>query len=338
MYFNFVENDMKKILIIGQRSTYIIKSFEKIDEYLVEFIYHEKKAISFIEKAFNKLRIPLDTISLNKKILEKVKVFYPKTIILTGQFTNNILLPKTLKKIKNKYKDIKIFSWTPDNMIKKHNSSIYFEKSIPLYDIHFTTKSNIIDKMYSMGAKKVVFINQAYSTYDHFPEKINPVFDYNVLFIGSSEIDRYESMCYLAKNGIKVTIFGNAWNSYKEIQNLKIYKRPLIGEDFRKAITSSKISICFLRKINDDLQTTRSIEIPACRGFMIAERTKDHLKLFEENQEAVFFSNNLELLEKVKFYLKRKKLRNNIADNGFKKVTKFNYHYDDMIKKILVYS
>jgi len=333
-----LKNDMKRILIIGQKSTYIIKSFEKIDEYLVEFIYIEKKVVSFVEKFFNKLRIPLDTDSLNKKILEKVKVFSPKTIILVGQFPNNILLPKTLKKLKNKNKDIRIFSWTPDNMIKKHNSSIYFEKSIPLYDIHFTTKSNIIDKMYSMGAKKTVFLNQAYSTYDHFPEKINPIFDYNVLFIGSSEIDRYESMCYLAKNGIKVNIFGNAWSSYKEIQNLKIHKRPLIGEDFRKAITSSKISICFLRKINDDLQTTRSFEIPACRGFMIAERTKEHLKLFEENEEAVFFSNNNELLEKVKFYLKREKLRNNISENGYKKVTKFNHHYDDMIKKILAHS
>lgn len=333
-----LKNDMKRILIIGQKSTYIIKSFEKIDEYLVEFIYIEKQVFTSLEKFFNKLRIPLDTVSLNNKILEKVKVFSPKIIILVGQFPNNILFPKTLKKLKNKNKDIRIFSWTPDNMIKKHNSSIYFEKSIPFYDIHFTTKSNIIDKMYSMGAKKIVFVNQAYSTYDHFPEKINPIFDYNVLFIGSSEIDRYESMCYLAKNGITVNIFGNAWGSFKEIQNLKIHKRPLIGEDFRKAITSSKISICFLRKINDDLQTTRSFEIPACRGFMIAERTKEHLNLFEENKEAVFFSNNNELLEKVKFYLKREKLRNKISENGLKKVTKFNHHYDDMIKKILAHS
>jgi len=222
-------------------------------------------------------------------------------------------------------------------MIKKHNTSIYFEKSISLFDIHFTTKSNIIDVLYKKGALKVFFLNQAFSQYDHYPEEYNKNFDFDVLFIGSAEQKRYESMCYLAENGININVFGNAWGTakYPSVKNLVIHRKPLIEEKYRQAISSSKINLCFLRKMNDDLQTARSIEIPGCKGFMIAERTDEHIKLFKEDIEAVYFSNNKELLEKVIFYLDNENLRKEIQANGFKKVIKFRYHYDDMVNRII---
>ena len=63
-----------------------------------------------------------------------------------------------------------------------------------------------------------------------------------------------------------------------------------------------KFHYVFLRKVNRDKITTRSIEIPACRGFMLAERTKAHENLFQENIEADLFSNNNELYEKIKYF------------------------------------
>ena len=36
---------------------------------------------------------------------------------------------------------------------------------------------------------------------------------------------------------------------------------------------------------------------------MMAERTAEHLAMFEEGKEAAFFSNNEELLDKCSYYL-----------------------------------
>ncbi len=68
---------------------------------------------------------------------------------------------------------------------------------------------------------------------------------------------------------------------------------------------------------------------------MIAERTNEHLDLFEENKEAVYFSNDCELLEKVKYYLENEKERLSISNNGYNKCVKKDYSYDNMVKKIL---
>src|SRR5690606_38676558 len=112
----------------------------------------------------------------------------------------------------------------------------------------------------------------------------------DVGFIGIWEKERCDSILYLARNGIKVKIFGGGkWNDYRGIDNLEILP-PLYSDDYSKALQAFKISICFLRKLNFDLQTSRTMEIPACGGFMLAERTTEHMALFKEGKEAEFFS------------------------------------------------
>lgn len=219
-------------------------------------------------------------------------------------------------------------------MLKKHNSSIYFIKAISLYDIHFTSKSNAIEGLYLKGAKKVIFLNKAYYKKLHFPD-LNLNLGYDVIFIGSYEKPRYNSIKFLSENGVTINVFGNGWNKINSTQNLIIHKKPLEGKKYRQAISSSKINLHFLRKANDDFQTDRTMEIPACRGFLLAERTKEHIKLFDENKEAVFFDSDTELLEKIKFYLKNESKREEIAKNGYNRVVQSDYSYKNMVDKII---
>ena len=65
-----------------------------------------------------------------------------------------------------------------------------------------------------------------------------------------------------------------------------------------KGIAAMQINLGFLRKVNRDIQTDRSVEIPACGGFMLAEYSTEHSLLFKEGVEAVFYRNQNELAER----------------------------------------
>ena len=81
--------------------------------------------------------------------------------------------------------------------------------------------------------------------------------------------------------------------------------------------------------------TSRSVEIPACRGFMLAERTKRHLDLFREGREAIFFSSPEELLSIAKKYLSADAAREKIAAAGWERCQNSGYDMKTQMAKML---
>lgn len=247
----------------------------------------------------------------------------------------------TLRYIREKQPNAKIVCFSPDNMAKRHNQTQQYLECVPLYDYHITTKSFIIDDLKKMGAKEVIFVQKAYSERFHYPRELEEGdtdrLGGDVGFIGAWEKERCESVCYLADNGIKVRIWGGGkWNDYKNYSpNLIIEGRGLWDEDYSKSFKAFKISLCFLRKINNDQQTARTMEIPASGGFMLAERTDEHLALFEDGKEAAYFSSNEELLKKCRYYLEHDYERNVIATNGRKRCIDSDYSNEGMIRKLI---
>jgi len=141
---------------------------------------------------------------------------------------------------------------------------------------------------------------------------------------------------FLAKSGINVRVWGPNWKNAKmKHQNLLIENRGLWKDDYKKAICSFDINLCFLRKGNRDSHTSRSIEIPACGGFMLAERTTEHLTLFEEGKEAEFFETDEELLGKIKYYLSHQQERKRIAIAGYNRCLKSEYSNSARLKIML---
>ncbi|MDA6071527.1 glycosyltransferase [Flavobacterium sp. AC] len=283
------------------------------------------------------IRLP-DNSSANKKIKEfiskAVKSPYDIVWIDKGVTINS----KTLRYIRKLSPNAKIVSYSPDNMALRHNQSQNYLNCIPLYDIHFTTKSYILQDMQRLGARKTAFTNKHYEQTFHYPRNLseNEIqrLGGDVGFIGAWEKERCDSILYLAKNGIKVKVFGDKkWNDYKT-ENLEIAP-GIYSEDYSKALQAFKISLCFLRKMNSDTQTSRTMEIPACGGFMLAERTTEHLDLFSENKEAVFFSNDEELLEKCRYYLINEEERKRIVEGGILRCKTSGYSNEESIKRML---
>lgn len=227
---------------------------------------------------------------------------------------------ETLLEIKKISPSTLIVGYSPDEMSRRHNQSNDFLKSLHYYDAYITTKSYSIDELLKLGAKKVYFVNKSYQDDFHYPREINNVdierLGGDIGFIGAWEDARASSILFLAKKGLNIRVWGGGeWLSYKGLYpNLIIEDSGLYSEDYPKALRCFKINLCFLRKKNSDLQTARTMEIPASGGFMLAERTEEHSKLFLESVEADFFSNDEELYEKVVFYLQNDALRKKMID------------------------
>ena len=106
---------------------------------------------------------------------------------------------------------------------------------------------------------------------------------------------------------------------------------------YASAISAFRINLCFLRKANRDRVTTRSVEIPACGGFMLAERTEEHLALFEEDVEAAYFSNDDELLDKARWYLAHEGARARVAEAGRRRCWSGSYTYERRLEEVLAH-
>jgi hypothetical protein len=282
------------------------------------------------------IKLP-DNIGANDKITKLVAANEYDVVWIDKGITIN---KETLLFIKNKNPSCKIVSFSPDNMALRHNQSQNYLDCIPYYDYTFTTKSYILEDLKKMGVKNVNFIHKTYGEDFHYPRVLSTEekehLGGDVGFIGAWEKERCESILYLVENGIKVKVFGDGkWNEYKSFsKNLSILP-GIFSDDYPKALSALKISLCFLRKINFDQQTARTMEIPACGGFMLAERTQEHLDLFEEGKEASYFSSNEELLKLCHYYLSHEEERIQLAKAGLKRCHTSGYSNDKTIKKML---
>jgi spore maturation protein CgeB len=224
----------------------------------------------------------------------------------------------------------KIIGFSPDDMCRRHNQSRQFVEALPHYDWFITTKAQTQSELVRLGCRNVVVIGNGFD-----PEAFRPVsvppgeierLGGDIGFIGSYESSRAEAMLELARAGLSLRVWGNGWRALSRAHpKLRIENRALGFEDFAKACSAFKINLGFLRKLNDDRQTTRSVEIPACGGFMLAERTSEHLAMFEEGREAEFFEGTEELLAKCRQYLSDDTGRAAIARRGHERCLSSGY-------------
>lgn len=281
-----------------------------------------------------------DLAGINQQIIDCLKTNNFDVVFFDKCLTINI---EIFKYIRNNQPRCLIIGYSLDDMYARHNQSRQFLDTLSQYDVFFTTKSYGVGELQSLGCKDVQFIGNAY---DHHTHRLLPMADDDRLalggkvgFIGAWEAERARSMYHLAQAGIEVRVWGEGWNRCRQKHaNLRLEYRPIWAADYARGINSFDINLCFLRKLNRDLQTTRSIEIPACGGFMLAERTTEHEELFVEGVEAEFFSSDEELLRKTKYYLDNPSKRAQIASAGRARCLKSGYSYVDRMKQILSYA
>jgi hypothetical protein len=300
-----------------------------------ESLYSLEK--SLFMRIWNRAAGPIDLARANDQIHKAIARQTPDILWIDKGQT---IAAATLRSVRHSTPNCLIVGYSPDDMTNPGNQSRRFVAGLPQYDVYFTTKTYGVAELQKLGARRVHFIGNSYDPETHRPlapsKKQRAELGGSVGFIGQWEEHRSGSLCQLAGAGIPVRVWGHDWHSCQCRSNsLRLEHRPLWGNDYALALCSFDINLCYLRKSNRDLQTTRTVEIPACGAFMLAERTDEHLALFEEGKEAEFFGDDAELIDKTKYYLAHPPKREAIAEAGRQRCLRSGYSNQHRMEQMM---
>lgn len=284
-------------------------------------------------RAIRKGISPLISKELQNRILEEAKNLRPHLLLV---FKGYFVSDKTIDQIRRD--GIIAINYYPDIDLFGHGPCI--PKAMKNYDWIFTTKSfGLADMKSQLGVVDASFMPHPYDPETHFPVLLDEYdqarYACEASFIGNFSPKKLELLRNLKAKlpDLKLKVWGDRWPANSALGD-SIMHAPVLGREYAKAITASKINIAILTGIrpgasSGDVSTTRTFEIPAVGGFMLHERTSEAESLFAEDRDCAMFSTADELAEKVKYYLSHEIERKKIAVAGYRRCMDSKYSSDD---------
>jgi spore maturation protein CgeB len=211
----------------------------------------------------------------------------------------------------------------------------------------FAYRHHNLDDFRKIGAKRVELLRSWYIREINHPISLLTIdkvrYECDLVFIGHYEDDgRLEYLEEIVKNGYKLRLFGPGyeWNSQlsKSLVLKHLVPVHLVwNEDYTKALCGASIALCFFSKLNRDTYTRRCFEIPATGTLLLSEYSDDLASLYRAGEEADFFKNKEEMIQKIKIYLGNDELRRRVAENGNKRAIIDGHDIVSRMAKVLDY-
>jgi hypothetical protein len=197
-----------------------------------------------------------------------------------------------------------------------------YRRSLACYDLCVVVRPDNAIEAKNAGAKRVLRVFMSSDEVAHAPrlltEEDKVRWGTDVLFLGTWFPERGPFLLQLLKRGVPLTIRGTNWNKAPEWPALRSAWKggAVLGDDYAKAIQCAKVNLGLLSKGNRDLHTTRSLEIPSLGGLLCAERTTEHLGMYVEGVEALFWNDAEECAAACMHALGHEEERQKIAAAG----------------------
>jgi hypothetical protein len=220
--------------------------------------------------------------------------------------------------------------YSPDDVSNPENVTTDYLVHESQWSLIVTTKRHNVEEIEERTGSKPLFVWSAYDPAWHHPRPLaRPYAEYSVGFVGNARPDRLDLVVGLSRRfGRSFLLAGERWvrMSPSLVRHASV-RGPQYGEHFSSAVRSVLCNLVLLNSDNRDSHTCRSFEVPAAGGLVVAERTEDHLELFEEGREALFFSSEDELLELISVVTRAPHSFLDMRRRGHERVVNGNHSY-----------
>ena len=271
--------------------------------------------------------------NINKYIVAALKeeaydlIWVDKAVFLT---------PKTTALLRSRAS--KLVHFTPDPAFTFHKSKLFL-KSLTYYNFLVTTKSYELEHYYKyIKTEKVLYATQGFDAKLHKPSKHPFSKKEGFVFIGHYEDQRAVVLEKLLQNDIKITLAGIKWyqfaKKHQNNPNLIYLGDGVYGEDYVKTLQKAKMAWGALSKWVPELHTTRTFEIPACGTALVTERNLETQSFFKDD-EAIFYTNENDLIEKITFFMNNDKPLEVLTKKGTSRAVTNAYDYNSILNAIL---
>ncbi len=215
-----------------------------------------------------------------------------------------------------------------------------------LYDHIFCSGTEVIDVLRKQGCRDVNWLPYAADPEHHHPVDVSDEdekrYKKDIALVGSFYPNRAEALEVLAD--LDIGIWGPYWRFLDPGSPLadKAVDRKLNYSEWIKIYSLAKIVIVV--HYNDmktpcDQASPKLFEALACGSFVLCDKQKDAMSLFEDGRHLVFFDGADDLRDKVVQYLRTPEERNRIASAGREEVlTKYTYRHrmEEMLSSVEV--
>lgn len=287
----------------------------------------------FLKKAENKLAFGPRIENVNYRLLQAVRKSKPEVIFF---YTARLIYAKTIRKIKEM--GIKVMIYNNDDPFASYFPRYFwrhFRRSLKYADVGFVFRhKNIVDYQRA-GCRRVELLRAYYIEERNYHVENPPNIFPKVVFIGHCEKDeRQQYIKRLLDEEIEVGVPKNTWEAFEE-GNPYLVKIDNCFERYNAILNDAKIAIVFLSKINNDTYTTRCFEIPVVKTLMFAPYNEDLASMFDEDKEIVFYRNEDEFVEKIKYYLENDMEREKIIEAAYRRVKCDGHEVADRVQFVM---
>ena len=213
----------------------------------------------------------------------------------------------------------------------------WFFRALPQYDCVFTTRRSNLADLRQM-CRRAEYAPFGYDPELFHPESLTPeetsAFASDVLFAGGADQDRAAVIGALIAAGFRVRLYGTYWDCFPETRGCSEGQADI--PRLRKAIATTRVALCLVRRANRDGQCMRTFEVPAVGACMLVERTDEHVDLFGPEGAAVrYFESTSDMIETLARLLRDEGERQRLAAAAHRLIVSGGHRYYDRLRQML---